>query len=203
MRCRQQGFTLLEVLTAMALFAMLTAIVYAVLGPAGEGFRTLQTVRDNLGEVEQLADQLRLDSDHFAYSFDMKVAPLILKSDRRGDAAFDELSLTCWEPGQPAISRVRYLIDEASGMLVRESTLPWLRQGHKGMRWRIARAESFQVSVMDQHDHWHESWRGLDATLYPKALKIAFRGRDGEREWYLPMDAEPYRNGLPGSEKQP
>jgi len=55
------GFTLLELLVALAVFAMIAAFTYAAAVPAGEGFQELQKVRKQYVQAYALGRQMRLD----------------------------------------------------------------------------------------------------------------------------------------------
>lgn len=183
----QAGFTLIEMLVAMALFAMLVAICYTALGPAADGFRALAQVRDALGRTEMIGRQLRMDAAYAMASQDSKVPPFSMQVDRRGAAAFDQLTLITHEIGMPTLVQVHYFVDETSGMLVRESSLPWARNGVKPMRWELGPVRSFRVEAMDAGGAWLESWPGKQL---PRAIRITLRDAHAKRQWVLPIDAE-------------
>lgn len=184
---RQAGFTLIEVLMAMALFALLLSVVYAALGPAGDGFIQLQETRDRLEKGQWLGRQLRLDMDYVSATSDSKLQPIRISSDSRGSGAFDELWLLTRESGQPSISQVHYFIDEESGQLVRESLMAWSRSSVEPLRWELGEAESFDVELLDQSNKWVQRWQSEKKFVWPKAVRITCRNSRGEHRWDFPL----------------
>ena len=183
----QSGFTLIEMLVAIALFALLVAICYTALGPAANGFRELARARNDLGRTEMIARQLRMDTAYAMASQDKNVLPFSMQVDRRGNASFDRFTLTTHEVGQPVLVEVHYFIDESTGVLERDSILPWARNGVKPMRWDLGPVTSFQVEAMDAAGNWLQNWSG---GLLPKAIRITLRDARSERQWVLPIDTE-------------
>ena len=184
-RLQAAGFTLLEMLVAMALFAMLVAICYAALGPAADGFRDLAKSRDELGRTEMIGRRLRMDAAYAMASQDKRLPPFSMQADRRGAVDFDQLTLITHAIGLPALVRVHYFIDETNGTLVRESSLPWARDGVRPMRWDLGPVKSFRV--MDAAGGWLQSWSG---ERLPRAVRITLRDAHSQRQWVLPIDAQ-------------
>jgi len=58
---RETGFTLIEVLMALIVFAMIATLAYAALGTAGNGFEMLSKVRLAQERSSWVGRQLRLD----------------------------------------------------------------------------------------------------------------------------------------------
>ena len=183
----ESGFTLIEMLVAVALFAMLVAICYAALGPAADGFRDLAKARDALGRTELIGRQLRTDAAYAMATQDQRVVPFSLQADRRGAAALDQLTLITHEIGLPTLVRVHYFVDESRGMLVRESSLPWARDGVQPMRWDLGPVKSFRVEAMDAGGGWLQRWPGKGL---PRAIRVTLRDAHAQRQWVLPIDAQ-------------
>lgn len=99
---REAGFTLIEVLMSMALFALLISVIYGALGPAGEGFIQLKETRDRLEKSHWLGRQLRLDMSYLSATEDSQIKPIRISHDSRGDAVFDELWILSRESNQPS-----------------------------------------------------------------------------------------------------
>lgn len=182
-----RGFTLIEVLMALALMALLTSVVYASLGPAGEGFIQLKDSRDRLEKSQWLGRQLRLDMSYISNTGDSKLKPFRVSSDARGSGAFDELWLLTRESGQPSLSHVHYFIDEASGELVRESLMAWSRSSVEPLRWQLGEVESFDVELLDSQGKWVQRWEMGSDFKWPRALRITIRNSRGERSWDFPV----------------
>jgi len=199
--CVEQGFTLIEVLMALTIFALIAALSYGALGTAGEGFRTLSEVRDKLALSGWTGRQLRSDSAYLAMShppFQQQQAtalvqpqtpPLAIINDDRGDVSFDELHLLVRESGQAGISDVHYFIDEEKGHLIRESRLLWARDSTEPLSWDMGKAASFSVEAMRQDGRWQQEWRSQFPFIWPRALRVRIRypDRTDMREWVLPL----------------
>jgi prepilin-type N-terminal cleavage/methylation domain-containing protein len=184
---REAGFTLIEVLMSMALFALLISVVYGALGPAGEGFIQLQERRDRLEKSHWLGRQLRLDMSYVSATNDVKLQPIRISHDARGDAVFDELWILSRESSQPSLTYIHYVLDEESGKLIRESRMAWARRSVDSLQWEMGEAESFDVELMNKEGQWVQRWETGTVFKWPKALRIKYRDASGEREWNFPL----------------
>ncbi len=182
-----KGFTLLEMLVALAIFALIAAVTYAAIQPAGEGFRQLQKARDGLERAYQLDRRLRMDVDYLSRSSDKSVQVLEIVHDQRGNNAFDQLWLLVADASSPALIRVHYFIDEDKGVLVRESAMAWQRSGGGAMRWNMGKVESFEVQALGAGKQWRDVWKSKESGSLPRALRVRWRGEGGERELILPV----------------
>jgi len=196
----EQGFTLIEVLMALTIFALSAAVAYGALGMAGNGFRQLSEVRDTLEKSGWIGRQLRSDVAYLALPQGLLQAkavpvsaqkyPLVISNDNRGNSEFDQLWLLVREPGQAGISQVHYYIDEGQGHLIRESRLLWARDGTKSIRWDMGEALSCSVEVMGKDGRWLQAWQTQGPFIWPRGLRIRVRYNKGgtdDREWYLPI----------------
>ena len=194
------GFTLLEMLVALAVFALIAALCYAALAPAGDGFRMLRKQRDILESSYQMERRLRMDVGYLMLSRDRTLQSIVLRHDQRGGDAFDTLQLLVAGRASPFPIQVRYAIDEESGYLERESSPAWLRDAEPVL-WRMQKAASFQVQALDADGRWLETWGGDSAApsagqsaprpRLPRALRVRWRAGGGmERELILPLSIE-------------
>ena len=184
-----RGFTLLEMLVAVAILAMIAGMLYTALGMAGDGFKMLSERRDTLALMPILDRQLRLDTACVSVSHDRKVSSVVLNNDQRGDVNYDELILLVREAGTPSLMQVRYYIDEEKKLLIREEAMPWARAGVEPLRWEMGDIVSFSVEAMDDRGEWKQSWSSSPdkSAGLPKALKVIFDNGNGPREWWLPV----------------
>jgi prepilin-type N-terminal cleavage/methylation domain-containing protein len=184
---KQTGFTLIEVLMAMALFSLLITVVYAALGPAGEGFIQLQDRRDKLEKSHWLGRQLRLDMSYVSATNDGQLQPIRISHDARGDAVFDELWILSRESNQPSLTYIHYFLNEDTGKLMRESRMAWARDSVDSLQWEMGEAESFDVELLNDEGRWVQRWETAKTFKWPKAVRIKFRDAVGERAWDFPM----------------
>ncbi len=181
-----RGFTLLEMLVALSIFALIAAIAYATIEPAGQGFRTLREERSRRQWEWGLEFRLRQDVDYLARSQDKGVPALVIRHELRGGDAYDQLWLLVAEAGIPALVRVHWFLDEEKGVLVRESFSPWRRPGVKALRWNLGRAHAFEVQALDAGNRWRVGWDSGSDSL-PRALRVRWRNKDGGHELLLPL----------------
>lgn len=172
------GFTLLELLVALAVFALIASLCYAALAPAGDVFRMLRTQRDILESSYQFDRRLRMDVSYMMVSNDASLSALEIRHDQRGGNAFDALDLLISSEQSPLPVRVRYAIDEESGFLERQSSPAWLRDAEP-MVWRMQRADSFEVQALDESGRWLDTWQNPKSASVdqPKRLPLAVRVR--------------------------
>lgn len=188
---QEQGFTLLEVLMALTVFALIAGVSYTALGPAGEGFRQLQDVRDKMETSSWLGKQLRADMRGVSRSSLIDLQPIQTQSDARGDTYVDELTLLVREAGRSGLTLVHYKMDEAEGELLRESRMAWSRDSVEPDRMVLAKASSFHVEVMDESGQWKQRWgsTGIKNTafIWPKALRVTVKQDDKQQQWVIPV----------------
>ena len=195
----QRGFTLIEVLMALTVFALISALTYGALGPAGDGFKLLGEVREIQEHASWTGRQLRSDLTYLAPPQSspgsgqvqaMEVMAIRIINDNRGENELDELWLQVREPGISGVSQVHYYIDEADGHLIRESGLLLARDATEPVRWDMGSASSWGVDILDQNGNWRQDW-GIQqgANVWPRALRVRMK-RDSprvEREWLVPI----------------
>jgi len=202
---QQRGFTLIEVLMALTVFAVIAGLSYTALGTAGNGFEILSQVRLTQEKSGWVARQLRSDlryltaAPHVANSLtglqsslDQPV-PVRIKNDNRGEVEFDQLWLLVREPGRYAVSQVHYYIDEDNDHLMRESQSMLARDQVEPMRWDFGKVRSWSVEIWDQQGNWRQDWnfRG-DAFVWPKAVRVTLKISSDDpltdqRQWWMPV----------------
>jgi len=116
MSSNERGFTLIEVLMALTVFALIAGLSYTALGTAGNGFEILSKVRLTQEKSGWVSRQLHSDLRYLAAAPHIvksssgsqsslnEPVPVRIKNDNRGDVEFDQLWLLVREPGLPSIS---------------------------------------------------------------------------------------------------
>ncbi|MDX8392798.1 MAG: prepilin-type N-terminal cleavage/methylation domain-containing protein [Mariprofundaceae bacterium] len=182
-----RGFTLLELMVALSVFALIASVCYAALVPAGEGFRMLQKQRDLLESSYQLDRRLRMDVSYMLRSQDKTLLRLEITHDQRGEDAFDQLSLLTSDQASLAPLLVHYALDEETGHLVRTSQAAWMRETEP-VNWKMQQAVSFEVKVLDDSGDWRYVWDKKNGEKMPQALRVRWRAEGGlARELILPL----------------
>jgi len=190
MRSYQElGFTLLEVLMALTIFALIAGVSYTALDPAGEGFRQLQEVRDKMEASSWLGKQLRADMRGISRSSLTDLQPIQIRSDARGDTYIDELTLLVREAGRSGLTLVHYKLDEAKGELLRESRMAWSRDTVEPDRIVLAEVSSFHVEIMDENAQWKQTLAMTTDKntpfIWPKALRVTVKQDDKQQQWVM------------------
>jgi len=199
----EDGFTLMEVLMALTVFALIAAIAYGAMATAGQGFQMLREVRDMQEGSGWTGRQLRSDVTYLSRASwsigqsSEQRQPIRISNDNRGDIEFDGLFLLVHEPGRPGISEVHYYIDEDKGHLMRESRLLWARDSVEPMQWDMGEASSWAVEVMDKDGRWQQEWKVQGAQdsgfVWPRAMRVRMKiaasesHPASERQWYVPI----------------
>ncbi|HCS12292.1 MAG: hypothetical protein AUK36_00985 [Zetaproteobacteria bacterium CG2_30_59_37] len=183
-----RGFTLLEMLVALAVFALIATVCYTALVPAGEGFRMLQAQRDMLESSYQIDRRLRMDTAYLMQSPDKSLISLEITHDQRGADAFDTLTLLVADGDSVAPLRVHYAIDETSGEIVRQSAMAWMRD-EQPLSWNMQKAASFEVQAFAGDGNWLDTWdKKSNGDVLPAALRVRWRATEGvQRELILPI----------------
>lgn len=174
-------------LVALAVFALIAAVCYAALVPAGEGFRMLQQQRDGLESAYQMDRRLRMDTSYLLHSADKSLITLEITHDQRGADAFDTLTLLVADGESVAPVQVHYAIDEDGGHIVRQSSMAWLRDTQP-LNWQMQPASSFEVRALGADGKWLDTWDKKSGKALPQALRVRWRSGEGmQRELLFPL----------------
>jgi len=183
----ETGFTLIEVLMALVVFSLVVSLTYAAIGPAGEGFRRLQDVRENYEQNMLTGWQLNQDIAYMTQPPGEGQSAFDIVNDNRGEYSFDELWLVSATPERPGLSEVHYYIDEEAHALIRESDFLDAREDSLMARSEMGRADSLQIEVLDQQGHWHQRWDMLGGQGWPRAFRIRLHDGKQIHEWLVPV----------------
>lgn len=205
---KQQGFTLIEVLMALTVFALISALAYGTLDTAGTGFKILSDVRLVQEKSGWVGKQLRKDMRYLTSApyfpppkpgiraAQSSIVPIRIKNDNRGDIEFDELWLLVRESGLQGISLVHYYIDTNNEHLIRESRLLLARDHVEPIRWDFGKVRSWAVEIWDHNANWRQDWNfNAQAFVWPRAVKVTLQLDDkasisSQRQWLMPVFAE-------------
>jgi len=199
----EQGFTLIEVLMALTVFALISVLSYSTLDIAGNGFDILNKVRVEQEKSGWVGKTLRQDMRYLSAaphnkpiqsanaSTATKIVPIRIQNDNRGDVELDQLWLLVQLPGTQSISQVHYFIDENNNHLIRESRLLLARNNTEPMRWDFGKVYSWVVEVWDRDGNRRQDWN-FDARSFrwPKALDVHLQVDDSgsvasQRQWLM------------------
>jgi general secretion pathway protein J len=191
-QCHQKGFTLLELLVAMAIFALLSVMAYAGLRTVLNTNAVLETNMQRLTEIQRSVTLLSRDirqtvNRAIRDTYGDPKLPLI------GAATLDtlgtpEIELTRVGYANPlgvkrsSLQRVAYHVEEDT--LYRHS---WrvLDQAQDSETDKLAichGVESLELRYLDQEDTWHTQWPPNDpdyqGITLPKAIEVSLELTD-------------------------
>jgi general secretion pathway protein J len=166
-----RGFTLVELLVAMAIFAILSVLAY---GGYNNSVKQSEIARGSMKRLEQLQTTVRLLTQDFEQLAPRPVRDVLgdgrlpaLLADRRDENLFS-LTRSGWtNPAglpRPTLQRVSYLLD-ADGKLTRQyvNVLDATLTNEPVKRELIDRVKSIRLRYMDSQKEWQEQWPPLNA----------------------------------------
>ena len=175
---------------ALTVFALIAGVSYTALGPAGEGFKQLQDVRDRIEMSSWIGKQLRADVSGVSQSALKNLHAIQMSSDIRGEMHVDELTLLVREAGRSGLTLVHYRLDEETGELIRESRMAWARDRVKSDDMVLGKVSSFDVEVMDKNGQWKQRLAPFSqqATFsWPRALRVSVLQGEKKQQWVMPI----------------
>jgi len=167
---KARGFTLVELLVAMAIFAILSMLAY---GGYNEAVKGREIARASMARLEALQTTVRLLTQDFEQLAPRPVRDVLgdsrlpaLLADQRGQNLF-ALTRAGWS--NPAglqratLQRVAYILED--GKLRREhlTVLDATLASEPLKRELIDRVKSVRVRFMDRQKQWQEQWPPLNA----------------------------------------
>ncbi len=174
------GFTLVELLVSLAIFAILSVLAY---GGYNNSVKQNEIARTSMQRLESLQTTMRLLTQDFEQLSPRPVRDVLgdgrlpaLLADRR-DQNIVSLTRAGWtNPAglpRPTLQRVSYLLDE-DGKLIRQhyNVLDATLANEPVKRELIDRVKSVRLRYMDGQKEWQEQWPPLNSP--PTALA---RGR--------------------------
>jgi general secretion pathway protein J len=177
-----RGFTLLELIVALALFGTLSMLTYSSLRAMMDGQQQISRESERLAVVQMAVARLGLDIQQtvgrsIRDEYGHRQPALVFGASLGGDL---ELTRTGWEnPGggkRSNMQRITYRLDD--GELIRESWRVLDRApGNEPFRQALlSEVTDFQSRFLDGSGVWHDNWPPPAATpnydLLPRAVEI-------------------------------
>lgn len=200
LRATQQGFTLIEVMLAMAIFAVLSLLTYQILGVSLQSQETVEEHSETLNQLQRTFTVMERDLTQILPRRNQPDQPLLdLSSTELGFTTLDVTRAT-----QPlAASDLVAVRWQLTGESLTRSTLPLpARPGGEFSAPRIMLDNVTSLSWRFFDQSWQPEWPST--TAWPKAVEIVaeVKGVGEVRRLFLLPDTLQKRKKAP-SEAQP
>jgi prepilin-type N-terminal cleavage/methylation domain-containing protein len=194
---RHAGFTLIEVMLALSLFALLGAILYGAISIAQAAAQKSQA---SFEKSQQLRSAMDLLGTYIRSSYPLRPAQqdaAIFYQGEEQELSF--VSAYSVAMGGRGMARIHVQLDGGSdggGALKLEEELPATMgdESAGGYRNSFVLGEGvseFRFSYLDaqaEKDEWAVKWDGKEKRTLPRAVRLTFRAGGGaEVEWTFPV----------------
>ncbi len=191
------GFTLIEVMLALSLFALLGTILYGAMSLGQAASQKTQAVFEKNQHLRSVMDLLG-SYIRSAYPFrpSLQDAGIFYQGDEEELSFVSAYSVSMGGRGMAKI-HVRWNRDSSgAGALKLEEELPASGDGETSGGYRnsfVLREgiSEFHFSYLDSQpdkDQWAEKWDGKEKRMLPRAVRLTFRGAGGpEIQWVFPV----------------
>jgi general secretion pathway protein J len=200
-RNSQDGFTLIEVLLALTIFALMGTILYGAFslghGAVEKSQKSFETNQKLRAVDELLGSYIR---SAFPYRSTPQTAPLLFTGESAELTFVSSFSLAMGGRGMAKV-RLFWEGDEKRGGTLRlEEETPVRVQdeegneGHEGLRNGMVIREGvkeFRISYLDpqsEEEQWEERWDAGERNGLPRAVRLEYRTESGRKaQWVFPL----------------
>jgi len=191
------GFTLIEVMLAMSLFALLAAILYGAISLAQGAVQKSQASFEKSQHLRSVMDLLgSYVRSSFPFRPALQDAAIFYRGDEQELSFVSAYSVAM---GGRGMARIHVQWDRGSGgvgALKLEEELPVTADDESSSGYRnsfVLRegVSEFRFSYLDPQadkDEWAEKWDGKEKRVLPRAVRLTFRAEGGQEiQWVFPV----------------
>lgn len=181
-----RGFTLIEIIVAVAIFGMLSIGAYTVLDAGVRSQRQTEFRLEELASLQRALQAVEKDLQMLSIrqvrdELGDKIPLLRGQSDTSGQASFIEFTRSNWRnpAGLPRSNMQHVTYNFAQGKLnrVHHIFLDQASNSHKVTRTLLEDMKSMSLSFLNKAGQWSNTWAMLDTqsqvSPLPKAIKIS------------------------------
>lgn len=189
----QNGFTLLELLVALSIFALISVMAYSGLTTVLDARVILEQNMERLGQVQKTVMFLSRDLKHLANrqirdanSIDGTLPPVLSKNINAGAGELEiELTRSGYHipvikageylPGRTHLQRVAYKLEENALYRVTWTTLDRASSTLPHQSLLCDNIDTLVFRYLDDEGNWHEQWpppNAQQAIVLPKAIEF-------------------------------
>ena len=198
MFAKPSGFTLVEVMLALSLFALLGTILY---GAIALGHGAVEKSRHSFEKNQELRSAVDLLGGYIRSSYPYRLSPQNPSFFYRGEETelnfISSFSLAMGGRGMANIRLFWQSQNGEEGLLKLEEQVPVRladENGGGGYNHGVVirdRVSAFRLAYLDaqsEKEEWVERWDTTERKVLPRAVRLSFRtAADGEVEWVFPV----------------
>jgi general secretion pathway protein J len=192
----QRGFTLIEVMLAMTLFALLGTILYGAISLGHGAVEKVQVSSEKNQALRSAVDLLgTYVRSSYPYRRSLQDQSVLYTGEETEVSFISAVSLTM---GGRGLAKIRVSWDgqaDGAGALTLEEQVPVRADddsgGYTNSIVLADKVSGLHVTYLDpqgDNEDWQERWDGSEKKRLPRAVRFKFRG-NGEREveWVFPI----------------
>jgi general secretion pathway protein J len=194
----QRGFTLLEVILAMTIFALMGTILYGAFSLGHGAVEKSQAVFERNQRLRSTGELLgSYIRSSYPYRSSPQDAAIFFTGEERQLAFVSSFSLAMGGRGMAKV-RLFWQADEKRGGVLRLEEETPVRveseEGHETHRSGLVVRDGikdFRISYLDpqsEDEQWEERWDASERKTLPRAVRLNYRTEEGrEVEWFFPV----------------
>jgi general secretion pathway protein J len=194
------GFTLIEVVLALSIFALIGAVLYGAFSlshsaiaksqASFEGNQKLRSFTDLLGSYIRSAYPYRRSAQDRAVFFDGQEDQLTFVSSislAMGGRGMSKIRIA-WEPAEEGEGPIELEEEVPVRFDVSEDHDPGGLRNDVVIRERVKELRFAYLDPKSEDELWEERWDGREKLALPRAVRISYRNHDGkEIRWVFPV----------------
>lgn len=192
------GFTLIEVVLALSIFALIGAILYGAFSLGNGALTKSQASFEKNQKLRSLGDLLgNYIRSSYPYRASVQNQEIFYQGEEDSLTFVSSFSLAMGGRGMAKIHIYREGEPTKDGILKLEEETPvrFDDTGEEGGQRNSvvlqAGIDSFQLSYLDpqsEDEKWEERWDGQERGILPRAVRLTYRTKDGkESRWIIPI----------------
>ena len=193
----ETGFTLIEVVLALSIFALIGAILYGAFSLGNAALTKSQASFEKNQKLRSLADLLgSYIRSSYPYRASAQDQTIFYQGEGDSLTFISSFSLSLGGRGMAKIHIYREGDSSKDGILKLEEETPvrfddGAEESQRDSVTLQAGVDSFQISYLDsqsEDEKWEERWDGQERGILPRAVRLVYRTQDGkESRWIIPV----------------
>jgi len=184
-----RGFTLLEVLIALSLVAMILAALYSTFFLSRKAIDAVDDSLLRLQESRAVLDVMKREIESALYDSNKSYTVFRLEDEDCNGTQVSRITFTTFSQGHQGLARVEYSVVEHEGMLtlVKSVNAAYARSADVRAVELIEDLGSFAVEILFK-DQWVKIWDSVLAKGIPEEIRVSIKIKKKEQE--KPLESE-------------